>query len=298
MSTVQPPLDGLTFSLAGPGRVGSSLARWLVQSGARLLAVAGTPGSPRAGRLASELGGRVAGITDIGRDGAELLLLAVADPVLPEIAAGLAEQAGFRVALHTSGAQSATALAPLAATGVETGSFHPLKAFTSTAHELQEAARLVVGIDGTPQALALARRMAEALGATVAEIPPETRRLYHLGATLAAGGVTTLVAAAASLAHQLDLPNEVAAGYLQLARGALATADPEHLSHAITGPVARGDRAAVEAALADLAERAPELEGLVLALALSTLDLLRAAHLDTGQHRELYEALLARRPSP
>ena len=40
-SLMQTPLAGLRFSVAGPGKAGSSLARWAMAAGAELVAVAG-----------------------------------------------------------------------------------------------------------------------------------------------------------------------------------------------------------------------------------------------------------------
>src|ERR1700733_12610637 len=40
-ASVPGPLAGLRLSVAGPGRVGSSLARWALAAGAELVAVAG-----------------------------------------------------------------------------------------------------------------------------------------------------------------------------------------------------------------------------------------------------------------
>ena len=89
-------------------------------------------------------------------------------------------------------------------------------------------------------------------------MPPEARPLYHFAATLAAGGVVTLLAAAAEIAGGLGLPEEVTRGYLELARGALAAAahtldEGRPLATAITGPVARDDRETLRRHLAALA---------------------------------------------
>lgn len=298
MSALDGPLAGLRFSLVGPGRVGSSLAHWLVERGAALAAVAGRPAGGGAARLVAELGGEIATLATVGREAVDLLLIAVHDPALCEVAELVAPAARCNAALHTSGAASAAVLAPLAAAGVATGSFHPLKAFTHRAHALVEAEGLVFGIDGSHAAIALAERLAGAFGARAVPIPAELRRLYHLGATLAAGGVVTLLATAGSLARQLGLADAVVEGYCALARGALAAAEPSELCRAITGPVARGDGAAFEAALIDLEARASALVPLVTTLALATLDLLAAEKLDSPAHRELRAALTRRSSSP
>lgn len=264
----QRPLAGVRFSLVGAGRVGSSLAHWAVAAGAVAIAVAGRRASGGGGRLASELGARWTEPEALGSAGEELLLVAVPDPTLDGVATMLAARRQARVALHTSGSRGAEALEPLAASGTAVGSLHPLKAFPRALPHLSAARGTCFAIDGAPAASELARRLARAFGGRAVEVDGELRLLYHFGATLAAGGVTTLLAAAGELAARLGLPPEVVAGYGELARGALdaarGAADP---ADAITGPVARQDRATVERQLTALSTSAPELLPLAVAIA-------------------------------
>ncbi|MBZ0102344.1 MAG: DUF2520 domain-containing protein, partial [Thermoanaerobaculia bacterium] len=106
-----------------------------------------------------------------------------------------------RVALHVAGALGAGVLAPLAATGIAVGTFHPLRAFPAVEPDPAAAAGCFFALDGDPRARSLGRRLAEALGGESAVVPEEARTIYHLAATLAAGGVATVLAAAADLAR-------------------------------------------------------------------------------------------------
>jgi predicted short-subunit dehydrogenase-like oxidoreductase (DUF2520 family) len=253
------PLSPLRFSLAGPGRVGSSLARWAVAAGAELVRVAGRhpgaeswPGGPRCVEL-----------DDLASGGQDLLLIAVGDGGVTEVAERLARRPQARVALHTSGILDASALAPLRAAGSATGSLHPLKAFPRPLPDPAEARGVFFAVDGDPAARELAFRIAAAWKGVAAEVPADSRALYHFAATLAAGGVTTLLAAAAEIAGMLGLPEEVTRGYLELARGALAAAgrtldEGRPLAEAITGPAARGDRETLNHHLEALGRLAPE----------------------------------------
>jgi predicted short-subunit dehydrogenase-like oxidoreductase (DUF2520 family) len=225
------PLAGLGLSLVGPGRVGRSLSAWAVARGARLDAVAGR----------AELG-------SLDSSGSDLLLLAVPDGALAEVAETLARRPLAPVALHTSGALGASVLAPLERAGAAVGSFHPLKAFPRPLPDPAAAVGTFFALDGAPRARELGARLAAAFGGTAGAVPEEVRDLYHLAASVAAGGVATLVASAGDLARGLGLPPAVARGYVELARGALAELaraaaweDPPRLERAITGPLARGD---------------------------------------------------------
>ena len=265
-------LADLRFSLAGPGRVGESLAGWLVSRGARLAAVAGRQLPGRADEVARRLGGRAVSLAALGASGEDLLLLAVPDPALPAVAAALSGRRRAAVALHTAGSRSAEVLAPLAADGTAIGSLHPLKAFARVFADPAEARGMVFGIDGDPEALLLAARLAAALGAEVAPVPAPARRLYHFAASLAAGGVVTVLAAADGIARELGLPAAVGRGYLELARGALAEAAQAPVpAAALTGPVARGDGETVLAALAELARLDPGAHPAALAVCRETL---------------------------
>jgi predicted short-subunit dehydrogenase-like oxidoreductase (DUF2520 family) len=290
-SGVDGALSGLTFSLVGPGRVGSSLASWAEAAGARLAGVAGRE--------------RVAGLNSVSTVGQDLLLLAVPDGALPEVAAELAGRPQARVILHTSGSLPAAVLAPLRdlPSGSAVGSLHPLKAFPRPLPDPAEARGVLFAVDGDPTARALAHRLATAWGGVPADVPPAARTLYHLAASLVAGGVVTLLALADELAGRLGLPPEVGRGYLELARGAVAAAaageegDAGGAAGALTGPVARGDAATFIRQLAALDELAPEKVPLVLHLARETLrQEARLGPLCKGQ-RELLaevEARLAR----
>lgn len=280
LDTPARALAGLTFSVAGAGRVGTSLGAWLEAAGARRVAAAGRADLP-----------------DLSSAGQDLLLIAVPDPALPEAAAVLARRPQARVALHTSGSLDASVLGPLRATGVAVGSLHPLKAFPRPLPEPGEARGVFFAVDGDPEARALAHRLAGAWGGVSAEVPPESRALYHFAATLAAGGVVTLLALAEDLAHRLGLPEAAVRGYLELCRGAVAQAiDTGNPAAVLTGPAARGDRATVAGQLDALGRLAPDKLPLVLHLARETLLQKERVGELSPEQRELLAVLRTRDP--
>jgi predicted short-subunit dehydrogenase-like oxidoreductase (DUF2520 family) len=272
MSEALEDLAGLRFSLVGPGRVGRSLAGWAVARGARLSAVGGRrPGEP-----AWPGGPRQVAPGALESAGEDLLLVAVPDGALPAVTAELAaagDQAA--VVLHASGAIGAEVLAPLRSAGTAVGSLHPLKAFPVALPDPAEARGVFFALDGDPEARRLGERLAAAWGADAAEVAAAARPLYHFAATLAAGGVVTLLAAAAEIAATAGLPRAVVAGYLELARGALAAAGQAHVAGArlgecVTGPVARGDLRTFESHLHALARSLPQKVPLAVCLAHET----------------------------
>jgi predicted short-subunit dehydrogenase-like oxidoreductase (DUF2520 family) len=265
------PLASLRFALVGPGRVGESLAHWLVALGADCVAVAGRLGSAPARETARRLGAPATTSADFESAPAHLTLIAVPDGALPEVARHLAGRV-HGVALHVSGALGASVLAPIQAAGSAIGTFHPLRAFPAVETDPERGRGIFYALDGDPEARALGRRLAEALGGRAAVVPEPVRVLYHLAASIAAGGVATVVASANALARAAGVPDAALSGYGELARGALeaALAAPDPAT-AITGPAARGDLEAVERQLAALDEVAPEFRALVVALAREAL---------------------------
>lgn len=245
----------LTFSVAGRGRVGSSLAAWLESLGARRMGMAGRQE-----------------MADLSSGGQDLLLIAVSDPALAEVAEVLARRPQAAVALHTSGCLDASVLAPLRQAGSAVGSLHPLKAFPRPLPGPAEARGVFFAVDGDAAARELAHRLAAAWGGVSAEVAPEARALYHFAATLAAGGAVTLLALAEDLARRLGLPEAAVRGYLELCRGAVARAiETGKPAAVLTGPTARGDRETVEKHLEALRTLAPDKLPLVVHLARETL---------------------------
>lgn len=255
--------------VAGYGRVGTSLALWLVAAGARLVAVAGRdPGRPLDARLPAVP--RLA-LSDLQSAEADLLLLAVTDPALPAVAEQLARRPQAGVVLHVSGPLDAGVLAPLAQDATSSlprsaiGTFHPLRAFPTVLP--RPAVGTVYALDGDAAALALGRRLAAAFDGQTVEVGGEARTLYHLAATLAAGGVTTVLAMLAELLAAAGLPRTLLAANLHLMDGALEAvrraaqegADLEAFDRAITGPAVRGDVATLERQRAALLVIAPRL---------------------------------------
>ena len=274
------PLAGLRFSVAGPGKVGTSLAAWSVAAGARLERSAGRGALP-----------------DLDTSGQDLLLVAVPEAQMSRAAALLAEHRQAAVVFHTAGSLGSAALAPVAARGSACGVLHPLKAFPRPLPEPTAGRGITFGWSGDPASHPLACRLVEAWGGVLVKVPDEVRTLYHLAATLAAGGVVTLLAAACELAGRLGLPSEVSAGYFNLARGSLEAAAeaeaaaPGGAAGSLTGPIARGDVGGIERSLEALSRVAPDKCALVISLAAEGASQLRRVQPNSQSRAAFDDAL-------
>jgi predicted short-subunit dehydrogenase-like oxidoreductase (DUF2520 family) len=286
---IEGPLSGMRYSLVGPGRVGGSVARWLLARGASLGAVVRRPGG-RLPRWAAAAGARAASLDTLDSAPDDLLLLAVPDPALAEVAAALAGRPQARVALHVSGRLDAESLAPLRAGASAVGSLHPLRAFPRPLPSLGVARRTFLALEGDVAALALGGRIAAALPAPHAEVPSALKPLYHLAATLAAGGAVTVLGGAVELHRRAGVPAAAAPGLVELARGALAAVDAAQPFAAITGPVSRGE-AGYLGQLAALRDAFPALHPLAVLVALEGLRQLAGAGPLTASQVVLRSAL-------
>lgn len=195
-------------------------------------------------------------VTD-GRDPdptADLVLLCVPDAVIGEVAAAV--PVGRWIA-HVSGATRLGTLGP----HERRFSVHPLQTLTRErgAEQLDGAWGAIGG--ETPEALRHARWLAETLGLRPFEVVDADRALYHAAAVIGGNAMVTLHGAATRLLAEVGAPPEA---ILPLMMRTIEN------GFDLTGPIARGDRPTIEAHLAALEERAPDLVQLYRALAEAT----------------------------
>lgn len=219
-----------TAHIVGTGRAGGAIRGRLIQRGLR--------------------------VTD-GRDAdptAELVLLCVPDHVIGEVARRVG--IGPWVA-HVSGATRLQALDP----HERRFSVHPLQTLTRERgpEQLDGAWGAISG--ETDDALARARWLAETIGLKPFEVADADRALYHAAAVIGGNYLVTLHEVAGRLLDEVGAPAEAIVP--------LMTRTIEN-GFDLTGPIARGDWATVEAHLAVLEERAPDLVPLYRALAEAT----------------------------
>jgi predicted short-subunit dehydrogenase-like oxidoreductase (DUF2520 family) len=204
------------------------------------------------GRVGSAIGARLRerGII-VREEEPDLVLLCVPDSAIPDVAADIAP--GPWVA-HVSGATALSALAP----HVRRFGVHPLQTFTRARgpEQLDGAWAAVTAEtdDSRTRGLWLAGR----LGLRPFELGDESRILYHAGAAMASNYLVTLHRLASRLFEQAGAPPEA---LLPLMRRTIDN------GFELTGPIARGDWATVDAHLAAIHEAAPEIEAAYRALA-------------------------------
>ena len=204
------------------------------------------------GRVGAAIGARLRerGIALHGEQ-PDLVLLCVPDSAIRDVAADIAP--GPWVA-HVSGATTLAALAP----HVRRFGVHPLQTFTRARGPEQLDGAWAAVTAETDDARARGFWLAEQLGLRPFELRDESRILYHAGAAMASNYLVTLHRLASRLFEQAGAPPEA---LLPLMRRTIDN------GFELTGPIARGDWATVDAHLAAIHEAAPEIEIVYRALA-------------------------------
>ncbi|HZD87398.1 MAG TPA: DUF2520 domain-containing protein [Gaiellaceae bacterium] len=181
----------------------------------------------------------------------DLVLLCVPDTAIPDVARGQTPGRGWIG--HVSGATPLSALAP----HERRFSLHPLQTFDRSGDPSQLDGAWAAATGETAEALAVARELAELLGLHAFDLADEARTLYHAGAVFASNYLVTLHRAAV----RLGVPAE---GIVPLMTRTIEN------GFELTGPIARGDWATVEAHKQAIHAARPELEHLYETLAGAT----------------------------
>jgi len=207
------------------------------------------------GRVGSALAARLEerGLTVTDR-GADLVVLCVPDAAIRSVAEGIA--VGPWLA-HVSGATPLAALDP----HVNRFGVHPLQTFTRRRgpEQFDGAWGAVSGDDA--DGVARARWLAETLGLRPIVIDDRDRTLYHAGASIASNYLVTIHRAAARLIESAGVPAQALVPLMQ------RTIDN---GFELTGPIARGDQATLDAHLDAITRYAPDLVPMYRALAAIT----------------------------
>ncbi|MGV0594070.1 oxidoreductase [Mycobacterium vulneris] len=197
---------------------------------------------------------------------AELLLLTVPDSELPSLVSGLAATGVVRpgtIVVHTSGANGVAVLAPLTELGCIPLAIHPAMTFTGADEDIARLPDSCFGITAADEVgYAIGQSLVLEIGGEPFRVPEYARTQYHAALAHASNHLVTLVLDAvdtlrASLRGQellgQELVGDAPGGLPERVVGPLARAALENALQrgqaALTGPVARGDAAAVAAHL-------------------------------------------------
>jgi predicted short-subunit dehydrogenase-like oxidoreductase (DUF2520 family) len=233
----------------GAGRVGISLGRRMRELGWRI-GVVSTRSIPTA-RAAVRVIGAGHPSDRLTRQvlASHVVLIAVPDSAIKGVAGELEHLGGSewhgKVVLHTSGVLDASVLGALAGAGAKTGSIHPMQTFGS--QSVPNLAGVVFGIDGSPAAIKVARKMIRQMGGVAVRLSGSNKAAYHAAGTLACAHVLGLVETATRLLMTQGFKRmQATRALLALTRQTLDNLERVGPRAAWTGPLTRRDLSTVQ----------------------------------------------------
>lgn len=192
-------------------------------------------------------------------EASDVVFLTVGDAVLAAEAARVLRP--HHVALHAAGAAPARVLRVGPTTPRAVAACHPLQSFAADRSPPEHVRAATFGIEGEPEAVAVAEALVVSMGARSFTLADETAKaLYHAACCLASNALVALADRAVAVFAAAGVPRDealkaLAPLILGTASNLAAATDPRAV---LTGPIHRGDTAAVGAHLDALAARAPE----------------------------------------
>lgn len=251
----------MNISIIGPGRAGGAIAIAATAAGHRITSIDGRNADAVA---------YLASIVDVEPATPDLRIIAVSDDAIGEVAERVAREGGTTPTVHVSGAVQTLVLDPIAATGVQVGSLHPLQT-------LPDPERGAARLDGAWMAVtadeplrSMLHDFAASLGCHPFDLDDDIKPLYHAGAAAAANFTLTTLDLALALFEAAGVPFEAAR---PLVEAIVAHAFELGPAGALTGPVARGDAATVATQIEAIRRQVPQAESLFVDLARSTAKL-------------------------
>lgn len=171
---------------------------------------------------------------------ADVVILATPDGAIAEAARAIEPRDGV-VVVHLAGSLGLDVLAPHA----RRASVHPIVALPDG----DTGARRLFGAWFAVAGDAVAAEIVDALEGHAVDVDDDKRVLHHAAAVVAGNHVVALLGQVQRIAEAAGMPLDA---YLGLVRGAIDNVEDLGPAAALTGPVARGDWATVEAHIAAL----------------------------------------------
>lgn len=258
----------LSVGIISAGRVGTALGEALEKAGHVVAGVVARSSLSRA-RAAGRLPESPILDVDAVVARSELIVVSVPDAELAAVISQVAASPGLRpstLVAHTAGAHGIGILDPIAARGALPLALHPAMTFVGSTDDTTRLARACFGITAAdPIGDAIGASLVMEMGGEPVRIPEDHRTLYHAALAHGANHLIALISDAVAVlnaAIEGDAGDTGAANATvdgdatRLAERILAPLVTASLSNvlelgpsALTGPVARGDAAAVTAHL-------------------------------------------------
>jgi predicted short-subunit dehydrogenase-like oxidoreductase (DUF2520 family) len=151
------------------------------------------------------------------------------------------------IVFHVSGATPSGELKSVKARGALVASVHPIKTFTDAEQAVRSFPGTYCAAEGDGGALSVLKLAFEKIGARVFDIASDLKPVYHAGGVLACNYLVALIEAALRAHEKAGIPRKDSLRALEpMVRETVdAIFDRGGPQQALTGPISRGDLAAV-----------------------------------------------------
>ncbi len=266
-----------SFAIVGCGKVGLNLVKFLTEAGYPVsgLASRSIESAKKAGEIA--LTDNISTEAHTITKDADVVFITTPDGIIEETCKEISENNGFsdkNIVFHCSGSLPSTILASAKIKGAITGSMHPLQSFATTDSVDSPFKGIIAAVEGDSIAVEAGLEIAEALGARGFKIQTDAKTMYHASAVVASNCLVTLVDFAYNLLGVAGIGEDDAYAVLgPLVEGTLSNIKKVGTTHALTGPVVRGDFKTVEDHINEISEKTPELTALYKILGHHTVNI-------------------------
>jgi len=176
---------------------------------------------------------------------ANAYLISTSDDQIKAVAENLARTNMIRegdLVFHCSGALSSDVLLPLKNQGASIASTHPIKSFTHAKNSCESFKGTYCAIEGDEAALELLRSVFIQIGGHTLPINKEYKALYHASTTLICNYLCALMDLGFGCLEKSGLDKDLVQKAVEpLAIETLKNVFATDTTHALTGPIARGD---------------------------------------------------------
>ena len=173
----------------------------------------------------------------------EIILITTGDSEIEKVAGELAKKLrGQPYVFHTSGSLSSKNLKMLNEIGCRVGSIHPLVSISEALTGAEHFADAYFCVEGDPEAVLLAEKLARDLGGKSFSVKTEYKTLYHASAVTACGHLVALIDVAIEMLTKCGLDETDARKMLMpLVKSTIENLNTQKTSEALTGTFARAD---------------------------------------------------------
>jgi len=233
----------LNISFIGAGKVGTSLGVYLKNNNFNILGYYSRSliSTQKASQLtASEAFKNLSEALE-----ADIIFITVNDDSIEEVADNIGRFVNTyenKIFVHTSGALSSASLEILKNKTSHIVSIHPIQAFTDIECSVAQLKHTVFSIEGDLECIPTMTNLLDQCGNKHFTLGKDQKPLYHASACVMSNYLVTLLAYGFSMLNHMGLPEDLAReSFFPLIETTLDNVKHFGPTHALTGPIARGD---------------------------------------------------------